>query len=100
MDLCIDSSGRVTTIGLRVKACAVGQASATIFARHAPGRSLAEVIATHDRLLAWLEDEAPPPDWPDIAMIAPARAFPARHGAIVLPWAAAIDALSHAPLAG
>jgi hypothetical protein len=36
------------------------------------------------------------PDWPGLAAIAPAREFPGRHGAIMLPWTAARDALSGA----
>jgi hypothetical protein len=35
------------------------------------------------------------PDWPDIQQIEPARDYPGRHGAIALPWKAALDALSN-----
>jgi hypothetical protein len=36
------------------------------------------------------------PDWPGVEAIAAARDYPARHGAIMLPWTAARDALSSA----
>jgi len=94
MDLTLDNAGRIDRIGLRVRACAVGQASAAVFARHAAGRDLAQIKAAHDRFAAWLEEEAPAPDWPDLELIAPARDYRARHGAMLLPWKAALSALS------
>lgn len=100
MDLDTDISGRVTTIGLRVKACAVGQAAATIFARHAKGRNLRDISLAHDRIEGWLDGEAPIADWPDLAAIAAAKEYPGRHGAILLPWKAAIQALSSTKRAG
>jgi NifU-like protein involved in Fe-S cluster formation len=83
-----------------VRACAVGQAAAAVFARHARGRDLAAIRGMLDRLEAWLDDEGPAPDWPDLALVAPARAYPARHGAMLLPWKAAAAALSSAAPAG
>ena len=99
MDLSLADDGTIERIGLTVRACAVGQASAAVFARHAKGRSEDEIMATAERFSAWLEDEAPMPDWPDMALIAPAQAYPARHGAMLLPWKAATAALSPRPFA-
>jgi NifU-like protein involved in Fe-S cluster formation len=99
LDISPDAAGRIETLGLRVRACAVGQAAAAIFARHAKGRSLHDLTAMHDRIEGWLDGEAPIADWPDLAMLEAARAYPARHGAILLPWKAAIAALSSAPAA-
>ena len=100
MDLLLADDSSIERIGLTVRACAVGQASAAVFARHAPGRTEAEIAARAERFSAWLEDEAPIPDWPDMALIAPAQAYPARHGALLLPWKAAIAALSPRASAG
>jgi len=97
MDLALDGDGRIERVGLRCRACAVGQAAAAVFARHACGRELAQVQAAHDRIAAWLDEEAPAPDWPDLELIAPARDYRARHGAMLLPWKAALAALSSAP---
>lgn len=97
MDLTLDGIGRIERIGLRVRACAVGQAAAAVFARHARGQDLARIKAAHDRFAAWLEEEAPAPNWPDLELIAPARDYRARHGAMLLPWKAAISALSSPP---
>lgn len=99
LDLALDDVGHIVTLGLRVRACAVGQASAALFARHAIGCDLATLQAMYDRIEGWLEGEAPLPDWPGLAMLEPARSYPARHGAIALPWKAAIAALSSAPAA-
>ena len=93
-DFAIDAEGRIDRIGLRVRACAVGQAAAAIFAQAARGRGAVEVAAAHEALAAWLAEGGEPPDWPGIAALAEARGFPGRHGAIMLPWTAAREALS------
>jgi NifU-like protein involved in Fe-S cluster formation len=93
--LAVDSAGRVERIGMRVAACAVGQASAAIFAAAVPGRTRGDLAATLAALEAWLAEDGPAPEWPGLAMLAPARAYPARHGAMLLPWRAALDALSN-----
>jgi NifU-like protein involved in Fe-S cluster formation len=100
MDLALTSDGLIERLGMRVRACAVGQAAAAIFARHAVGRDLAAIAATLVELEGWLGGEAAEPQWPDLHLIAPARAYPARHGALLLPWKAALAALSTAPAAG
>jgi len=93
-DLAVDERGRIEHLGLRVRACAVGQASAAIFARAAEGRELADIAAAHAALTSWLAGAGGLPEWPGIEAIAAARDYPARHGAIMLPWTAARDALS------
>ena len=100
MDLALGRDDRIERLGMRVRACAVGQAAAAIFARHASGRDRAEVRGALERFEAWLADEGPAPEWPDIALIEPARAYPARHGAMLLPWKAALAALSSTAAAG
>jgi NifU-like protein involved in Fe-S cluster formation len=100
LDVVPDAAGAIMQIGLRVRACAVGQASAAIFARHAPGKSAAVIAATLKGLQDWLDGEGPAPDWPDLALIAPARDFRGRHGAMLLPWKAAREALSSLPPSG
>jgi NifU-like protein involved in Fe-S cluster formation len=94
MDLELDEAGRIQQLGLRVQACAVGQAAAAIFARHAAGRNAGDIGATLRGLEAWLAGEGELPDWPDLALIDAARDYPGRHGAILLPWRAALAALS------
>ena len=100
IDLELDEAGAVARIGMAVRACAVGQASAAIFARHAEGRSASDIARALVQLEAWLAGEGSAPDWPGLAPIEPARAYPARHGAMLLPWKAALAALSSTAPAG
>lgn len=95
-----DANGGIEALGMRVHACAVGQASAAIFARHARGRDRAAIAMALAQLEAWLAGEGPKPDWPDVELIAAAIAYPARHGAMLLPWKAALAALSPASSPG
>ncbi len=94
LDMDLDGEGAIANIGMRVRACAVGQAAAAIFARHVEGRSAIEIDTALADLGRWLEDEGPQPQWPDLALIAPARDYRGRHGAMLLPWKAAAAALS------
>lgn len=98
LGLAMDDSGRVSRIGMRAHACAIGQAAAAIFAEAAVGRTMAEVAAAHVEVAAWLSG-GPLPAWPGIAAIAAAPAYPGRHGAVLLPWRAALSALPSAAAA-
>ena len=93
MDLALDEQDRIAGLGMIVRACAVGQASAAIFARHAAGLDSEAVARSLDQIESWLSGDGPLPEWPDLGMLEPARDYPARHGAILLPWKAAIAAL-------
>jgi NifU-like protein involved in Fe-S cluster formation len=90
----LDQTGRIERLGLRVQACAVGQAAAAIFARHAIGRDASDISAALQSLEAWLAGTGELPRWPDLSLIEAAQAYPGRHGAILLPWRAALAALS------
>ncbi|HMO76058.1 MAG TPA: iron-sulfur cluster assembly scaffold protein [Sphingopyxis sp.] len=92
LDLDTEADGRVRGVGLHVEACALGQASAALLARHAPGRSRDEIRAARDAIAGWFAGEGDAPDWPGFDLLAPAQAYPARHGAILLPFDAAIAA--------
>lgn len=93
LDLDTDDAGRITRVGMHVEACALGQASATLLARHAPGQGLAELRAARSAIAGWFGGTGDRPDWPGFDLLAPARDYPARHGAILLPFDAAIAAL-------
>jgi len=89
-------TGAVNKLGLRVQACAVGQASAAIFARDATGRTFEDIRAAKAVLMNWLSGAASAPHWAGIQLLHPARSYPGRHEAILMPWRAAILALSNA----
>ena len=88
------SGGSLENLGLRVSACAVGQASAAIFARESSGMDAAAVAAMVENLGEWLQGQAPSSILPRLELLEPARPHLGRHEAILLPWRAALDALS------
>ena len=93
LGLDVDDAGRIERLGLRAQACAIGQAAAAIFAEHATGADRAALAGTLATLEKWLSASGPQPDWPGLDAIAAARDFPGRHGAMLLPWRAALEAL-------
>ncbi|WP_375291367.1 iron-sulfur cluster assembly scaffold protein [Qipengyuania sp.] len=88
-----DEDGAVSDVGARVRACAIGQAAAALFLRSVRGRGYNDIAEALAALKAWLADRGSAPDWPDIEILEAARAYPARHDAILLPWKAALAAL-------
>ena len=92
--LSLDDRGLIARIGCRAQACAVGQAAAHVFAVAAPGRSPQQIAESRTQLAQWLAAGRPVPDWPGIALLDAARDYPARHGAILLAWDAALAALA------
>jgi NifU-like protein involved in Fe-S cluster formation len=93
LGLGVDGEGRINKIGLRVHACAIGQASAQVFASAVVGRTKDDIAAARAAMVTWLAGETAPPDWPGILLIVPAVAYPARHDAVLLAWDAALSAL-------
>lgn len=97
MDVKIDGDGRLIAVGMDVHACAMGQASAGLFAEGARWRDRGDVLIARNSLAEWLAGaRAVPPDWPGIEALVEARAYPARHAAILLPYNAASVAMGEA----
>lgn len=85
--------GKLVELGLDVKACALGQASAALMAAKAIGMTAAELAEARDRLTAYLAGEGADLDfWPGLAVLAPARGYPARHASIRLSFEAVAEA--------
>ena len=94
VDVMLGSEGRLHALGLEVRACALGQASAALMAQHAVGRSAGELAQAAAQLRAMLTGEPYSSDfWPGIEVLARAQAYPARHGAILLPFDAVAQAM-------
>lgn len=91
-DVKLDAQGRLAELGLEVRACALGQASASLMAAHAIGKSVEELGAARDALAMWLTGEGAAGFWPGFDIIAPARAYPARHPSIRLSFEAVAEA--------
>jgi NifU-like protein involved in Fe-S cluster formation len=100
LGLALAADGSIARIGMQVRACAIGQASAALLAQDAQGRSPAALAATLAALESWLAGAGALPDWPGLDLLAPARDHPARHAALLLPWTAARKALSSGVTAG
>ena len=97
VDLDLGSDGRVARFGQEVRACALGQASASLMGARVLGRSPRELAAARAALAAFLKGEAAAPgDWPGLALFAPARPHKGRHGSILLAFQAAADAAAEA----
>lgn len=84
----------VTALGYRARACTLGMAATAVVAAKAPGRSFGEIAETGAQLAALLagEDVVFADHWAELGMFTAARAFPTRHGSIMLPF----DALAEA----
>jgi len=91
-------NGVVTAFGQDVKACALGQAAASVLARVVIGRSQAEIARAHDQLLAMLKADGPVPDAPfeGLEVLLPAREYKNRHASIMLALGATLEALNTA----
>ncbi|MEO1961148.1 MAG: iron-sulfur cluster assembly scaffold protein [Paracoccus sp. (in: a-proteobacteria)] len=92
------TAGRIADFAQEVRACALGQASASVLGQAVIGRDRAEIAATRDQLRAMLKEDAPPPSAPfaDLEALLPARDFPNRHASILLAWEATLDAMDQA----
>ena len=97
--LALGPDGAIARAGARMTACAMGQAAAAVFLRSAPGNDAEKLAAALAEMESWLGNMGEAPNWPDIAILAPARDHPARHAAMLLPWKAALAALSN-PVSG
>jgi NifU-like protein involved in Fe-S cluster formation len=96
VDVNVDEDGRVSAVGLLVRACALGQASASLLGAQVLGRTPAELAGARDALTGWLVGEGDEPDWPGLAIFTPALAHTARHPSIRLAFEAAADAAEQA----
>lgn len=95
VDIVTDQDGRVTELGQEVRACALGQASASLMAAHVVGRTADEIDEARKALADYLAGGRDDPgDWPGLAVFDRARRFPARHGSILLAFEAAAEAAS------
>lgn len=97
LGIAVGHGGLIAQVGMKVSACAIGQASAALLAQAATGANPGSLRLTAEGLAAWLAGDGTLPRWPGIEVLAPARDHPGRHGALLLPWNAAVAALSSGP---
>ena len=78
-----------------VKACALGQASSSIMARHVVGSTAAELRILREAMRRMLKEGGEPPSgrWQELRVLEPVRDFKARHASTLLTFDAVVDAL-------
>jgi NifU-like protein involved in Fe-S cluster formation len=90
--------GQVVDFAQDVKACALGQASASVLGAHILGATLPEIEMARDAFRAMLKEGGSPPEgrFSDISMLAPVKDYPARHASTLLAFEAAAEAVAKA----
>jgi len=87
---------RISGYSQKIKACALGQASASVMAKAAIGKSKKEIQTARAKVVEMLTRGTvlPKGDWAPLTALAPAKAAKPRHGAILLPFDALLKALN------
>jgi NifU-like protein involved in Fe-S cluster formation len=85
----------VTDFAHDVKACALGQASSSIMARHIVGSKAAELREIRGQMQKMLKENGRPPDgkWSDLSVLEPVRDYRARHASTMLTFDAVVSAI-------
>ncbi|WP_062203040.1 iron-sulfur cluster assembly scaffold protein [Aureimonas sp. AU12] len=94
------TDGVVTDFAHEVRACALGQASSAVMARHVVGASAGELRAVRDAMLRMLKENGPPPTgrFEELRYLEPVREHKARHASTMLTFDAVVAALEKAEL--
>ena len=87
--------GVVSDFAHDVKACALGQASSSIMARHVIGSNATELRELRETVRKMLKENGAPPEgkWADVALLEPVRDYKARHASTLLTFDAVVDAI-------
>lgn len=100
VDLKLGPDGRVAAYGQQVRACALGQAAASIFGRQVVGQDVATLRQLAAIMRAMLKENGPPPGadfaggaFADLQVLTPVREHKARHNAVMLPFEATVKAI-------
>ena len=89
------ADGKVADFAHDVKACALGQASSSIMARHIVGSTPEELRGLRETVRRMLKENGAPPSgrWEDVAVLEPVRDYKARHASTLLTFDAVVAAL-------
>ena len=85
----------ITDFAHEVKACALGQASSSIMARHVVGATAGELREVRETMRKMLKENGVPPDgrFADLQFLEPVRDYKARHASTMLTFDAVVDAV-------
>lgn len=97
VDIKLDD-GKVIDFGQTIKACLLGQASASVVGREIVGTSKGEFAAVAETMRAMLKENGPKPGgrWADLGVLEPVRAYKARHASTMLVFDAVLKAIDNA----
>lgn len=86
----------VTDFAHDVKACALGQAAASVMARNIIGATAGELRDVRDAMRKMLKENGPAPTgrFAECAALEPVRDYKARHASTLLTFDAVVDALN------
>jgi NifU-like protein involved in Fe-S cluster formation len=89
------SGGKVSDFAHDVRACALGQASSSLMARHIVGATPEELADLRETVRRMLKENGPPPagKWAEFAVLEPVRDYKPRHASTLLTFDAVVDAL-------
>jgi NifU-like protein involved in Fe-S cluster formation len=85
----------VSDFAHEVKACALGQASSSIMARHVVGATAGELRQVRETMLKMLKENGPAPEgrFAELKFLEPVRDYKARHASTMLTFDAVVEAL-------
>lgn len=92
------TDGVISDYGQDVKACALGQAAASVVGANVIGQSRGDIEAARDALKDMLKSDGPAPAAPfdDLEVLRPARDYKNRHASILLALEATLEAVDQA----
>jgi NifU-like protein involved in Fe-S cluster formation len=87
--------GVIDDFSQQVRACALGQASSSVMARHVVGASADDVRGAREAMFAMLKDggEGPEGRFEEMRILKPVKDYKARHASTMLTFDAVIDCL-------
>ena len=95
VDIALEN-GVIVDYGQDVKACALGQAAASVVGSAIVGLTPAQVELGRNQMLAMLKQDGPVPDAPfdGLEVLTPAKDYKNSHASIMLAFDATLDALA------
>jgi NifU-like protein involved in Fe-S cluster formation len=97
VDVVMDGQ-RVADFAQDVKACALGQAAASVLGANVIGATVEEIETARDAFRAMLKSGGPPPTgrFADLSMLEPVKDYPPRHASTLLAFEATAEAARRA----
>lgn len=88
--------GVIADFGMTARACALGQAAASLVAQNIIGARPDEMLTLRDEMYSMLKNEGPPPKgerWRGLQALQPIRDYPQRHASTMLVFDAVADCM-------